>query len=111
MRFSPHVLPDDPLEPTHTPAGITVDQQREILREVRALQNAIPEAYLARDDRLTALSLSGSITRRDMARACGLNKTRIDQIIATHTQRVQDERNTELLERVRRHASPGGDID
>jgi hypothetical protein len=45
-----------------------------------------------------------------MARACGLNKSRTDQIIATHSHRLQDERDAVLLERVRRHLSPGSDI-
>jgi hypothetical protein len=45
-----------------------------------------------------------------MARACGLNKSRIDEIIATHSQRLQDGRNAVLLERVRRHLPPGSDI-
>jgi hypothetical protein len=90
----------------YTPPGVTVEKQREILRELRGLQNAIPEAQLVRDDRLAALSLSGSVTRRDMARACGLNKSRIDQIIATQAQRLQDERKAAPVERVRRHLPP-----
>lgn len=103
MRHSARLLPDDSLDPTYTPKGISVDAQREILRELRVLQNAIPEAQFARDDRLAALAISGSVTRRDMARACGLNKSRVDQIIAAHAQRLQDERTAVLGERVRRH--------
>jgi hypothetical protein len=110
MRHPPSPLPDEPIEPTYTPPGITTDKQREILRELRGLQNAIPEAQFARDDRLTALSLSGSVTRRDMARACGLHKSRIDQIIAAHAQRLQDERNEMLLARARRHLPPGSTL-
>jgi hypothetical protein len=97
------LLPDEPIEPTYTPPGTTSEIQREILRELRELQNAIPAAQLARDDRLTALALSGTVTRKDMARACGLNKSRIDQIIAAHARRIQAIRNTAAAARVRRH--------
>jgi hypothetical protein len=75
-----HQLPDEPIEPTSTPPGAEYLEQCEIHRELRGLQNAIAAAQLARDERLAA---SGTISRRDMARACGLNKSRIDQILAT----------------------------
>jgi hypothetical protein len=100
------LLPDEALEPTSTPAGITLAKQREILRELRALQNTIPAAQFARDDRLAALALSGSVSRRDMARACGLNKSRIDQIIAQHTERLPKDRNAAREETLRRHMPP-----
>jgi hypothetical protein len=96
-------LPDEPIEPTHTPPGTTAEVQRKILGELRQLQNAIPAAQLRRDDRLTALALSGTVTRKDMARACGLNKSRIDQIIAAHAHRIQAIRNAEAEARMRRH--------
>jgi hypothetical protein len=73
------LLPDEAIEPTSTPPGTEYAEQLEILRE---LQNAIPAAQLARDQRLAALARSGTISRRDMARACGLSKSRIDQITA-----------------------------
>lgn len=98
-------LPDKPIEPTHTPSNTTVEAQRELLSELRQLQNAIPAAQLKRDDRLTALALSGTVTRKDMARACGLNKSRIDQIIAAHTRRIQVDRNAAAKARMRRHMS------
>jgi hypothetical protein len=83
MRHPAHrLLPDEPIEPTSTPPGTSFIEQREILRELRMLQNAIPTAQLARDKRLAALARNGAISRRDMARACGLNKSRIDQIVA-----------------------------
>ncbi len=102
MRRAPRLLPAETIEPTHTPAGITVDAQREILRELRELQNAIPIAQFARDDRLAALALSGAVSRRDMATACGLNKSRVDQIIAEHSQQFQADRHAVLMERARR---------
>jgi hypothetical protein len=49
--------------------------------ELRRLTNAIAGAYQARDDLLLALATSNSLSRRDMARATGLNKSRVDQII------------------------------
>lgn len=107
MRHPPRLLPDERIEPTHTPPGITVEAQREILSELRQLQNVIPMAQFARDDRLAALALSGSVSRRDMATACGLNKSRVDQVIAEHSRRLQDQRNAVLRDRARRHLPPG----
>ena len=106
MRHPPRLLPDEPIEPTYTPPGITVEAQREILSELRELQNAIPMAQFARDDRLAALALSGSVSRRDMATACGLNKSRVDQVIAQHSRHLQDQRNAVLRDRVQRHMPP-----
>jgi hypothetical protein len=85
MRHSAYeLLSDEAIEPTSTPPGTEHAEQCKILRELRGLQNAIPAAQLARDERLAALARSGTISRRDMARACGLNKSRIDQIITAH---------------------------
>ncbi|HEX5925830.1 MAG TPA: hypothetical protein VFY45_18495 [Baekduia sp.] len=85
MRHSAYdLLPDEAIEPTSTPPGTEHAEQLEILRELRGLQNAIPAAQLARDRRLAAIARTGTVSRRDMARACGLNKSRVDQIIATH---------------------------
>ena len=106
MRHSSRYLPEQPIEPTHTPGGITVDEQRELLQELRSLQNAIPAAQFARDDRLVALALSGSVSRRDMARACGLNKSRVDQIIAAHVRHLESARSEALRERMNRHMAP-----
>ena len=83
MRHSPsRTLPSETIEPTSTPPGTTFEEQCDALRELRALQNAIPAAQLARDERINALTKTGMVSRRDMARACGLNKSRIDQILA-----------------------------
>ena len=51
------------------------------MRELRRLSNAVADAYFARDDKMLALALSESLSRADMARATGLNKSRVDQII------------------------------
>ena len=86
MRHSTYdLLPDEAIEPTSTPPGAKYTDQLEILRELRALQNAIPAAQLARDQRLVAIARAGTVSRRDMARACGLAKSRVDQIIAGQT--------------------------
>ena len=79
------LLPDEAIEPTSTPPSTEYAEQLDVLRELRALQNAIPAAQLARDQRLTAVARSGTVSRRDMARACGLAKSRVDQIIAAQT--------------------------
>ena len=86
MRHSAsRTLPDEAIEPTSTPPGTAYVEQCETLRDLRALQNAISAAQLARDARLAALARSAIVSRRDMARACGLNKSRVDQIIAAHS--------------------------
>lgn len=104
MRHSAtRLLPDEPIEPTCTRHNVKPEVQREALRELRQLQNAIPSAQLRRDDRLTSLANSGTVSRQDMARACGLNKSRIDQIIAAHARRIQDDRNADAAARVQRH--------
>jgi hypothetical protein len=79
MRHSAcDLLPDEAIEPTSTPPSAGYVEQLKIIRELRALQNAIPAAQLARDQRLAAIARSGTVSRRDMARACGLAKSRID---------------------------------
>lgn len=85
MRHSAsRTLPDEAIEPTSTPPGTTYLEQCAALRELRTLHNAIAAAQLARDERLIALARDGTVSRRDMARACGLNKSRVDQIVAAH---------------------------
>lgn len=100
-------LPDEILEPTYTPPNVELAVQREYLHELRELQNAIPTAQLARDERVTALARSGAVSRRDMARACGLNKSRIDQIIASHAEPLPCPYKTPD-ERVQRSLAPLG---
>jgi hypothetical protein len=78
-------LPNEQLEPTTSTPGATYAEQCKALRELRDLQNAISAAHLARDTRLTELGQSRTVSRRDMARACSLAKSRIDQIIAAQS--------------------------
>jgi hypothetical protein len=86
MRHSAsRTLPAETIKPTSTPPGVTYPEQCAALRELRTLHNAIAAAQLARDERLANLARSGIVSRRDMARACGLHKSRIDQIITART--------------------------
>lgn len=60
------------------------------MREIRELSNSIATAHRQRDQLLAALALS--LSRGDMARAAGLSKPRIDQIlyeVATENARRQ----------------------
>lgn len=51
------------------------------MRELRAAQNEVATAYIARDRLIASWAQSGRLSRHDMAVATGLAKTRIDQII------------------------------
>ncbi len=51
------------------------------MRALRAMHNEIPLGYHKRDGQMTAWTLSNSLSREDMARATGLAKSRVDQII------------------------------
>lgn len=73
------------------------------MRELRELSNGVATAYRLRDKRMQALALSGSLSREDMARATGLAKSRVDQIIRELTEDDQRRRSEEAMERVRRH--------
>jgi galactose-1-phosphate uridylyltransferase len=55
-------------------------------RELRELSNGIASAYRRRDELIQALALSNSLSREDMARATGLAKSRVDQIIRELTE-------------------------
>lgn len=96
-------LPDEDLRPTHTPMGVDPDSQAANLRELRALENAGRSAIWLRDDRMVALALSGSVSRPDMARAIGVSTSRVDQLIAAHHARLDEQRTAELRERAQRH--------
>jgi DNA-directed RNA polymerase specialized sigma subunit len=92
----------DDLMPTWTPPNADRERQIEDMRELRRLSNQIAESYFARDDEMLALSLSDSLSRADIARATGLNKSRVDQII-----REQAERYPSLRLRARLIAGKG----
>lgn len=72
---------DGELVPTWTTRSHDYARQVEAMREIRELSNGIATAHRQRDQLLAALALSQSLSRADMARAAGLSKPRIDQIL------------------------------
>lgn len=101
------ILDDEDLRPTFTTRHHDYERQIESMRELRQLSNGVASAYRRRDELMQALALSNSLSREDMARATGLAKSRVDQIIRELTEEDQRRRNVEALERVRRHMPPG----
>lgn len=98
-----HATLDDDLLPTWTTRSHDYARQVESMREIRELTNNVAAAYRRRDELFHALALSNSLSRQDMARAAGLNKTRVDQIIREMAEEDQRHRNVEAEERLRRH--------
>jgi hypothetical protein len=98
---------NEDLLPSWTTRSHDYGRQVESMREIRELTNNLAGAYLRRDELFHALALSNSLSRQDMARAAGLNKTRVDQIIREMAEEDQRRKNIEAEERVRRHM-PGG---
>src|SRR4051794_18620567 len=97
------LLPDDPLQPTHTPLGVDRGYQAETLNRLRALENTGRRARFDRDDLIVANALSNSLSRPDMARAIGVSRSRIDQIIRSHYELLQERRNVAAAEQTARH--------
>ena len=97
------LLPDEDLRPTYTPLGVDPESQAESLCELRELANGGRAYEWRRNDRVVALALSHSLSRTDMARAIGVSRSRVDQLIAQHYQRLQDEGAAAMHERVNRH--------
>ena len=54
-------------------------------------------------DRLTALALSNSLSRDEMAAATGLTVENVNHVIKKHAEQIARQRNTAALERVRLH--------
>jgi hypothetical protein len=94
---------DDELLPTWTTRSHDYERQVEAMREIRELSNGIAAAHRERDQRLAALALSSSLSRVDMARAAGLTKARIDQILFEVAEQDRRRKQVEGEERVRRH--------
>jgi hypothetical protein len=95
--------PTEVLTPTFSPPGHSFDRQVAYMEELRGLSNQIAERYQARDDLLLALAMSESLSRRDMATACGLNKSRVDQIIKEMAERHEQRQSAMGQARGRRH--------
>jgi hypothetical protein len=104
------LLPDEDLQPTDPVPHVPVQRQAEAMRELRAMHNQIPNGYLSRDRQMQAWALSSSLSRRDMAAATGLVKSRVDQIIRDLTLDDDARKAREAVERVRRHLPDGADL-
>jgi hypothetical protein len=75
-------LPDDEaLRATHVALGTTQEIATKQMIRLRALHNAVADAYTARDEFIYERAVNRDLSRPDMAMACGVNKSRIDQII------------------------------
>jgi hypothetical protein len=89
---------------------VPLERQADAMRELRAMHNQIPNGYLKRDRQMQAWALSNSVSRRDMAIATGLVKSRVDQIIRDLTLADNARKAREAVERVRRHLPDGADL-
>jgi hypothetical protein len=101
------LLPEEDLLPTHTPFGVNPEWQRESLRTLRSLENEGRHAEFRRNDYMYAQALSTSLSRPDMARAIGVSRSRVDQILRAHHDLLQTRRNRAAAEATARHL-PGG---
>ena len=97
------ILPADDLRPSDPLSGVLEDAQAAEMRELRELQNRIADGYRQRDQRMAALALSNSLSRRDMARATGLVESRVNQIIREVVKMDQLRRNEAAAEQIARH--------
>jgi hypothetical protein len=97
------LLPDEELRPTHTPFAVDPEVQAETLRRLRRLENDGRLARFERDDLIVANALSNSLSRPDMARAIGVSRSRVDQIISRHYALLQEHRNAAAAAPVARH--------
>lgn len=104
------LLPDEDLQPTDPVPHVAVERQAEAMRELRSMHNQIPNGYLKRDRQMQAWALSNSLSRRDMAVATGLVKSRIDQIVRDLTLADDARKAREAVERVRRHLPDDADL-
>src|SRR4051812_13930118 len=104
------LLPDEELQPTDPVPHVPIERQAQEMRELRAMHNQIPNGYLNRESQMQAWALTTSLSRRDMAIATGLVKSRVDQIVRDLTLGDASRRSREAVERVRRHLHPGADL-
>ncbi|HEX7298908.1 MAG TPA: hypothetical protein VF257_07855 [Solirubrobacteraceae bacterium] len=104
------LLPDEDLQPTDPVPHVPVKRQAEAMRELRSMHNQIPNGYLKRDRQMQAWALSNSVSRRDIAVATGLVKSRVDQIIRDLTLADDARKAREAVERVRRHLPDDADL-
>jgi hypothetical protein len=102
-RRNRYATPQDELTPTWTPGGTDYDLQVESMRELRELTNHIAQAHWERDERMAALALSNSLSRRDMATAIGCTKSRVDQILRETAEELQRRSGRAAAARVALH--------
>jgi hypothetical protein len=102
-RSNRYTTVSDDLLPTWTTRSHDYERQVDSMREIRELTNAIASSHYRRDQLMAALALSNSLSRQDMARAAGLTKARVDQIIREVAEENVRRMQREGEERVRRH--------
>ncbi len=102
-RYDVLPLDDAALKPEQPVQGVDPKLQAESMRKLREMHNEIPGGHLKRDRQMQAWALSNSLSRHDMARAIGVHKTRVDQIIRELTLLDQERTAREMVERLRRH--------
>jgi hypothetical protein len=105
MKLSRHqpVGPENDLVPTYVPVGESAEARAAAMRELRRFSNEIPAAMHKRDELLHAYATSQSLSRRDMATACGLTEGRIQQILTELHEHDQELRNRRAKETFARH--------
>lgn len=105
-RYDALPMDDPDLKPEQPVPGVAVEIQIESMRRLREMHNEIPNGYAKRDRQMQAWALSNSLSRYDMARAIGVHKTRVDQIVRELTLLDQERKAREALDRLRRHMPP-----
>jgi hypothetical protein len=99
--MKPHrhnLLPDADLQPLNPCPDVSVESQASKMRELRAAHNKVALGFRERDGLMTAWTLSNTLSRQDMARATGLAKSRVDQI-------VRETYEAERARRARKHTA------
>lgn len=102
-RSNRYATVDEALRPSWTTRSHDYQGQVESMLEIRKLTNGIAAAHWRRDQLMTALALSNSVSRRDMARAAGITKARVDQILREVVEENQLRMQREGEDRMRRH--------
>jgi len=102
-RYEVLALDDPDLWPEQPVHGVDHAVQAASMRKLRELHNQIPNGYMSRDRQMQAWALSNSVSRHDMARAIGVHKTRVDQIVRELTLLDQERTARQMIERLRRH--------
>lgn len=97
-------LPDEPPVPTNPVPGVSLETQVEHMRELRAATNDIATGFRLRDQLMQAWALSNTLSRKDMAVAAGLAKSRVDQLIREITERDMALKRAGAAERAARHS-------